>query len=164
LRGLFESASLETQYGSFFDQRYIDYLARNFDTIDRIHWRKFEGLTAEYFTKLGWRVEIGPGHGDEGVDIRVWPPDAAEDIPPAILIQCKRQKDTIEKVVVKALYADVLHEKAESGLIVTTSRLARGAEKTCGARMYPVRQADRKQLRRWVERLRTSGTGVFLSE
>jgi restriction system protein len=139
LRGLFESASLDTQYGTFFDQRYIDYLARNFDAIDRIHWRKFEGLTAEFFSKEGWRVEIGPGQGDDGVDVRVWPRDVDVNSAPAILIQCKRQKETVGKVIVKSLYADVLHEKAESGLIVTTSRLATGAQKTSSARMYPVR-------------------------
>lgn len=164
LRGLFESASLDTQYGTFFDQRYIDYLARNFDAIDKIHWRKFEGLTAEFFNKEGWKVEIGPGQGDDGVDVRVWPRDADVNAAPAILIQFKRQKETVGKVIVKSLYADVLHEKAESGIIVTTSRLATGAQQTSSARMYPVRQADRKQLRQWIERLRTPGTGVFLSE
>ena len=60
LRDLFRSESLETKYGTFFDQRFIDYLSRNFRRIDEINWRKFEGLTGEYFDKVGFQVEIGP--------------------------------------------------------------------------------------------------------
>lgn len=164
LEALFKSASLETQYGTFFDQRYIDYLARNFERIDEMHWRKFEALTSEYFDKQGWRVEIGPGGNDDGVDIRVWAEDERPDAPPAILIQCKRQKEAIGKMVVKALWADVVHEEAKSGLIVTTSTLAPGAQKVCAAREYPVNKADRDVLRKWLQTMRTPGTGAFLSE
>lgn len=73
LEGLFRSESLNTQYGSFFDQRYIDYLNRNFYQIGDIHWRKFEGLTAEYFEREGFLVDIGSGRGDGGIDVRIWP-------------------------------------------------------------------------------------------
>lgn len=58
LGGLFKSAGLETQHARFFDQRYIDYLAKNFADIDRMHWRKFEGLTAEFFEREGFRVQL----------------------------------------------------------------------------------------------------------
>ena len=44
LSELFLSESFEAQYGTFFDQRFVDYLARNFRRIDEIHWRKFEAL------------------------------------------------------------------------------------------------------------------------
>lgn len=127
LTDLFKSESLETYYGTFFDQRFIDYLVSNFDSIDRMHWRKFEGLTAEFFERSGFYVEIGPGRNDDSVDARVWPKEAEKHQPPTMLIQCKRQKEKIEKVVVKALYADILVEQAQSGLIVTTSRLSPGA-------------------------------------
>src|SRR5262249_1711978 len=45
LRDLFTSESLETRYGAFLDQRFIDYLDRNFDAADKMNWRKFEGLS-----------------------------------------------------------------------------------------------------------------------
>ena len=62
LEDLFRSEGLDTQYGRFVDQRYIDYLHRNFQDIDRINWRKFEGITGEYFDRQGFNVEnrIGP--------------------------------------------------------------------------------------------------------
>ena len=155
LTGLFKSAGLETQHAKFFDQRYIDYLAGNFPEIDRMHWRKFEGLTAEFFEREGFRVQLGPGSNDGGVDVRVYPADAQPDLPAMILVQCKRQKAKIEKTLVKAVYADVLDEGAGSGLIVTTSMLSPGAEATRTARNYPVEAADRATLRTWLDKLRS---------
>ncbi len=160
LQELFDNEGLSPMYGTFFDQRYIDFLNRNFDTIDKINWRKFEGLTAEYFDRLGFGVDIGPGRNDDGVDVRVWPSAEAKDAPPAIIVQCKRQKQQISKVVVKALYADVVSMEAQSGLIVTTSKLSPGAKSVCAARKYPLHEADRTLVRAWVEEMRKPGLGV----
>lgn len=163
LEGLFNEASLKTSYGTFFDQRYIDYLAKNFGRIDQIHWRKFEGLTAEYFNREGFEVEIGPGQNDDGVDVRVW--GKSDGIAkPLILIQCKRQKEKINKMVVKSLWADVAFEKAESGLVVTSSTFSPGASKVCRARGYPIKEANRNTLKKWLNELKSPGTGIFLEE
>jgi restriction system protein len=160
LAALSHEEGLDAQYGNFFDQRYIDFLHRNFDDIDRIHWRKFEGLTAEFFTREGFSVEVGPGRNDEGVDVRVWPSTADEGKPPSLIIQCKRQKGAVDKVVIKALYADVAYERAEAGLLVTTARLAPGARKVCEARAYPVSEVDRETLRTWIGKMHVPGAGV----
>lgn len=165
LKDLFESENLEPLYGDFVDQRYIDYLHRNFDKIREINWRKFEGLTAEYFSRLGYRVELGPGRNDGGVDIRVWKEKGDEGFPPNILVQCKRYNKTkIDRVVVKALWADVMHEKADSGLIVTTSKLSDGAKNDCSARAYPISEVCSDTLFDWVKEMRLPNKGVFLSE
>lgn len=164
LNDLFRSESLETYYGSFLDQRFIDYLSRNYDDIDQINWRKFEALTAEFFDRLGFRVEIGKGRNDDNIDVRVWPTAEAKNHPPALLVQCKRQKREVEKVVVKALWADISHEGAKSGLIVTTSALSPGAEKVCTARSYPIEQANRKTLVTWVQAMRSPGSGIIFGE
>ena len=163
LKDLFENEGLNPMFGKFIDQRYIDFLHRNFEAIDRINWRKFEGLTAEFFDRAGFRVALGAGRNDDGIDVRVWPASNLGEVPPAIIVQCKRQKATVEKVVVKALYADVLAEGAKSGLIVTTARLSRGARKVCVAREYPISEADRSSLRDWIKRLRSPGAGWLLS-
>lgn len=155
LSGLFRSAGLETRHAQFFDQRYIDYLSQNFDDLDRMHWRKFEGLTAEFFRREGFSVQLGPGTNDGGVDLRIYPVDASSELPPMILVQCKRQKAKIEKTLVKAVYADVLNEKASSGLIVTSSIFSPGAETVRTARNYPVDFADRNSLRIWLDKLRS---------
>jgi restriction system protein len=162
LSELFESESLQTQYGHFFDQRFIDYLYRNFTDIDAIHWRKFEGLTGEYFSREGFHVQLGPGRDDDGIDARIWPKEDTRNQPPAIVIQCKRQKEKVSKVIVKALWADVIDAKAGSGLIVTTSTLSPGARKVCRARGYPIQAADRETLRTWIRAMRSPGAGVFM--
>ena len=89
---LFRSERLKSPHGEFFDQRFVDFLAANFDDIDEINWRQFEGLAAEFFNRSGYGVRLGPGRGDDGVDIRLWPSDADDgDTKPAVtLVQCKR--------------------------------------------------------------------------
>lgn len=162
LEGLFARESLEASHGTFFDQRFIDYLVANFDKIDSINWRKFEGLTAEYFTRLGYEVKIGPGRNDGGIDVRAWKFTTETIHPPLILVQCKRQKDKVDKTVVKALWADVIDEKAASGLVVTSSGLSPGADAVRLARSYPIDVADRATLKDWLLQLKTPGTGIFL--
>ena len=67
-------------------------------------------------------------------------------------------------MVLKALYADVLHEHAESGLIVTTTRLSPGATTVCTARAYPIEQVDRGGLYKWLTLMKSPGTGVFMGQ
>jgi restriction system protein len=165
LEELFSSERLESPHGTYFDQRFANFLAANFDAIDRMHWRQFEGLAAEYFNGEGFAVELGPGRGDGGVDIRLWPNDESkESAPAAVLIQCKRQQTKISNTVVKALWADVTVERADSGLIVTTSGFSPSAQAVRTARNYNIKEAQRDTLKSWVESLRSPGTGVFLAE
>lgn len=164
LNALFQSESLETYHGSFLDQRFIDYLSQNFSDIHKINWRKFEGLTCEFFERLGLHVEIGKGRDDDNIDARIWPTEETSNQPPTLLVQCKRQRRKIGKVVVKALWADIAQESAESGLIVTTSTLSPGAQKVCTARGYPIVQADRKTLQTWIKAMRTPTSGIILGE
>jgi restriction system protein len=164
LAELFESEKLETPHGEFFDQRFVDFLSHNFQSIDQINWRKFEGLTCEFFHRIGLDVEIGKGRNDESVDARIWAKGKRTKKPPLILVQCKRQKDKVGKVVVKALYADVIHAKAKLGLVVTSSALSPGARKVCSARSYPVIESNRDTLKKWIGAMRTPYSGIFLGE
>ncbi|MFD2415037.1 restriction endonuclease [Amycolatopsis pigmentata] len=161
LTSLFESQALN---GDRFDQRYIDFLSVNLDEIDRINWRQFEALCAEYFSRQGLHVQLGPGANDNGVDIRVWPQEGNVDAPPLILIQCKRQRVRVSKTVVKALWADVSFEEAKMGLIATTSDLEPGAKMVRETRGYPVDIANRDAIREWIAKLRTPRTGLFLPD
>lgn len=163
LKHLFETENLLPQYGTFFDQRFIDYLHRNFSDIRKMNWRQFERLTAEYFDNEGFTVQLGPGRNDGGVDIRIWPRGEHETKPPLILIQCKRTKDDVELEVLTSLYAHVDWEHKKSGehtttgLIVTTARLAPGAEEVRVARSYPITVAEQENLRKWISQLRQPG-------
>ncbi|MCL7493202.1 restriction endonuclease [Streptomyces sp. MCA2] len=162
LSELFSTESVMASYGRFFDQRFVNYLAANYDAVGTIHWRKFEGLVAEYFHRAGFQVEIGPGRNDNGVDIRVWGASLAADVsPPTLLIQCKRVRREIDKVVVKALAADVAWDGAQQGLLVATADWSPGAREVVRTRSYPVAEVNRAALQLWLEEMRIAGNGVW---
>lgn len=160
LAALFAGTAQSPEEGKFIDQRYIDYLSVNGVKLGEVHWRKFEELTAEYYDRHGYRVEIGPGRNDDGVDLRVWKPSATPTDSPLCIVQCKRHKEKIDKVTVKGLHADVEHEGASFGVIVTTSELSPGARTTIDARGYSIQEVNRAGLKDWLAALRTPGTGI----
>jgi restriction system protein len=162
LANLFKSETLPVPEGQYFDQRFINYLAGKPELIDDINWRQFEGFAAEWLSRSGYDVELGPGRGDEGVDVRAWRKGEEGDLPPALIVQCKRQKTKTSKVVIKALWTDVVHEGADAGLLVTTSDISPGAQNTVNARAYPITTANRAEVKRWLQEMRRPATGCIL--
>jgi len=162
LANLFKSEALPVDSNTFVDQRFINYLSKHLDLLGSINWRQFEGLTAEWLSRQNYRIELGKGRNDGGIDVRAWRTDAPPHSPPAILVQCKREQRKIGKVIVKALWADVFHEQAKSGLIVTTNNISPGAEKVVNARTYPITTANRKQVGDWIMAMRKPAAGIIL--
>ena len=56
LADLFSTESIPRSDGAYIDQRYIDFLAAQPEKIARMHWRNFERLTAEFFSRLDYEV------------------------------------------------------------------------------------------------------------
>ena len=160
LNDLFASERLPTNEGAFFDQRFINYLGSQPERLRDIHWRQFEGLTAEWFQREGYQVDLGPGRNDGSIDLRMWNADAEPGAPPAIIVQCKRQSRKVERVVVKALYADMLYQQAATGMIVTTSDISPGAASDISARAYPITTANNTQVHAWLHAMRQPDAGV----
>lgn len=159
LADLSDSEGVVAMHGTFFDQRFINYLARDIDRIDTMNWRKFEALIAERFLRIGFRVELGPGRGDGGVDIRVW---AQGDESALTIIQCKRQRSSVPQVVVKALASDVAWIGADHGLVVTSSRVSPSAERVIEARSYPVEVVERGAISKWLAELSRPSSGLWM--
>lgn len=162
LSNLFESELLPVGKGEFFDQRFINYLSRWPDLLQEINWRQFEGLAAEWLSRNGYEIKLGAGRNDGGIDVRAWRKGEGLENPPAVIVQCKREKRKIGKVVVKALWADVYEERADSGLIVTTNDISPGAVKMVEARAYPVTTANRTEVQRWIHAMREPKAGLIL--
>jgi restriction system protein len=162
LTSLFESERLPIAGSGFFDQRFVNYLSGRPDLLKEINWRQFEGLAAELLMRSGYDVELGPGRDDGGVDIRAWNAGVKPDNPPVLIVQCKRERRKIGKVVVKALWADVCAERADAGLIVTANDISPGAAKVVEARAYPVTVANHSQVLRWLVAMRKPAAGVVL--
>ena len=159
LTSLFNGNKKAPEGGAFIDQRFIDYLHANQGKLGAMHWREFEKLTAEFYAREGYKVELGPGSGDGGVDVRVWNEGDVNDTPLCI-VQCKRQKDKVEQVIVKGLYTDVQDEKAQYGVLVTTSELTPSAKAVIATRGYPIEEINKNKLGEWLTKLRTPGTGI----
>lgn len=162
LSSLFKESEAPTPTGAFIDQRFIDYLNANLDSVSTIHWRQFERLVAEYMRRQGYSVELGPGVNDDNIDIRVWSAAPQPGQSPLMIIQCKRWREKIGKIIVKALWADVQATSAMRGLVATTSALSDGATSTIRARGYGIDVADHNAIREWLTAMRTPETGVTM--
>lgn len=148
LSDLFEKEIKPQNEAIHFDQEFINYLKENDESIEKMHWRNFERLIAEFFNKIGYTVSLGPGTNDGGIDIRVHNSEMKESGPPLIIVQCKRYSsgNTVEISTVKAFYSDLLFEGAERGLIATTSRVARGGHSVISARNYNIDIAESQEV------------------
>jgi restriction system protein len=132
---------------AFLPQSILDYLAVNQSKIETNHWRNFERFCADFFQRIGYNVQLGPGSKDGGIDIRAF--DTSNNQNPKLIIQCKRHsKDNKVKIdVVKAFYTDVSFENAEHGIIITTSYIESGGKKVSKARNYPLRFIENEQVK-----------------
>lgn len=81
-------------------------------------------------------------------------PDVAADVARDILAERSRLLAT----------AQTSHDVDRTiRLIATTSTLEPGASRTLAARGYPIDIADRTAIRKWINELRSPGTGIFLA-
>jgi restriction system protein len=120
--------------------------------MEKMHWRNFERLATEFFHRLGYEVELGPGTKDGGRDIRIWTDKDARSGPPMLLVQCKRYKpgNVVGVETIKALWADVSFEGAEKGMIATTSTVSRGGQRLSEVRKWPMSFAQAGDVQRWA--------------
>lgn len=169
LNDLFESEDIppNTTSEHYFDQRYIDYLGAQPHEIERIHWRQFEFLTAEFFRRHGYLVTITPPRGDGGVDVIV--KREGEIVgPDLIVIQCRRyaRDNSVSLDEVKAFWTTVGEHGATKGLVVTTSRLTRGGRVFVEARKYRLSVVEGENVKKWINALssRTRATSQVADE
>ena len=154
LMDLFEKESIPRDKGEYIDQKFINYLQANPSKLEVMHWRNFERLTAEFFQRDGYQVKLGPGSNDGGIDVRVY--NSTDDSKPYIIIQCKRHKESnqVKIETVKSFYTDVEFEGAKMGLIATTSKVAVGGKKVVSIRKYPLKFAENKEIKDWVNKMK----------
>lgn len=130
----------------------IQYLAKNPDLLEKLHWRKFEELLDELLKAQGYETSLGPGTKDGGVDLRlIQRADFGEML---ILVQAKKhaphRKIQIEPI--RALYGCVEDEEANKGLLVSTSEFTRGAKNFALKHHYRIELIGPNELRDWLRR------------
>ncbi len=153
LSTLFNSESKPKSDDEYIDQKFINFLAANPSKLEFMHWRNFERLTAEFFKREGYKVELGTGGNDGGIDLRVY---NGNESSPYIIVQCKRNKELnqVKIETVKSFYTDVEFEGAKKGLIATTSKIALGGKKVCSIRKYPLEFAENAEIKQWVNKMK----------
>ena len=166
LSDLFESEEIPaaSEPGAHFDQRFIDYLLAQPGQLKKIHWRQFEFICAEYFSRNGYDVKVTPPRADGGIDVFARR-EGGTIGPELIVIQAKRLsgRNTVQIEDVKALWTDAEDHRATRALIVTTTRLPIGARKFCEARKYRISAVEGEEVAKWLENL-SRGVTVELGD
>lgn len=157
LDDLFKTEKAPPDPKTYFDQRFIDYLAAQPRDLDKIHWRQLERLAGEYFRRQSYEVTLGPARADGGKDVVAVKRDDVVG-PEMVLVQCKRYKEGNEVEIdeVKAFYQTMTDEGATRGLFATTSRLAAGARTYCDARQYRLKRAESENVQKWLAEMKTT--------
>ncbi|CAM4057184.1 restriction endonuclease [Cereibacter sphaeroides] len=130
------------------------------DDLYRLEWREYETLLARIFQSQGFDVELGPGRGDEGVDIRLIQRDPIGDI--VTLVQAKKYGagNKIDQTQVAALYGIQQSEDANFSMFVTTSAYAPVAKRFSAREKVQGRLAlkDSSHVAEWC---RTATDGII---
>jgi hypothetical protein len=94
------------------------------DRLQRLNWREFEILLFRLFQNQGFEAVLGPGKGDEGVDLRLVQRSPLGDV--LTFVQAKRYRADrpVKLPEVQALYGAAQFDRADKALFVTTSDYA----------------------------------------
>jgi len=124
-----------------------------------LHHRKFEEFLAALFRDLGYDVELGPGSGDGGVDVRLM--TRTDTGPFLILVQAKKYAPhrpiTLEPV--QALFGAVETEKASQGILVSTSGFQPAARQFANAAPYRIQLAGPQEIQQWLLKIINRDSG-----
>lgn len=102
------------------------------EDLHRLGWRDFEILVARTLQTQGFQVELGPGRGDGGVDIRLLQRDPLGDIMTLVQVKKYAEKNSIGLEAVAALHGVATVEKSDRSLFVTTSSYQPAARNFAG--------------------------------
>jgi hypothetical protein len=128
----------------------ITYLAKHPDKMQDMDPRKFEELVASILRAKGYDIILTPATRDGGFDMRAF---HKNDVGVFLtLIECKRYlpDKRVPVSVVRGLYGVTEHERATSGLIVTTSSFTKDAKTFRDEHKHRIQLADQTDLQAWL--------------
>ena len=126
-------------------------ILENKRSLQEIHWRDFEKLLGELLEKDGWLVQITRSSKDGGIDVIAKKSDYKLGEIKTIW-QAKKYKNESKVSLsdVRELSAIRESEGATKGIIVTTSKLTRGAIEWIQRDLYRLGYLDGSQIEAWV--------------
>jgi restriction system protein len=106
----------------------FEHFAKNPDHLARLEWRQYEEFLDAVFRNQGFRTELGSGTNDGGIDIRLY---QSQSLPQMItVVQAKKYRSRpINLDTVAALFGNAVANKANRGILATTSRFQPAAKK-----------------------------------
>jgi len=119
LSGLFDAAAIIRAFYLHADPE------QGLQTLATLTPRTFEKLIASLYSKMGYNVELTPSNSDGGKDIvasRVT--DGSSQV---LYVECKHYNGPVGVEVLRRLLGVVANARVTGGVLVTNSRLTRGA-------------------------------------
>ena len=99
-----------------------------------LQWREFEVLVYELLRNQGFKVELGPGRADGGIDIKMLQTDPIGDILTAVQIKKYRPDRAINLQAVQALHGAAVADGIPRTAFVTTSSYSPSAKRFANRR------------------------------
>ncbi|WP_210246638.1 restriction endonuclease [Rhizobium sp. RU20A] len=151
---------IEEDTSDVYEELYAHFANRPED-LHRLHWRDFEVLLFRIFQNQGFKAELGPGSGDDGVDLRLWQRDPIGDV--LTVVQAKRyaQGNKVNLTEVAALQGVADAERADRALFVTTSSYLPVARRFTARIERPLFLAERNDIVAWCAQ---AANGVVLDK
>ena len=116
------------------DEELYGYFRGRPDALGNLHWRDFEKIIAALMESQGYQVELGPGSGDGGVDVRLLQRDPIGDVMTLVQVKRYRENRRIHLEAVQALHGAVAADGASKGMFVTTSTYSPSAKRFAARR------------------------------
>ena len=126
-----------------------EYFSKNWEQLTRLHWREFEMVVSELLQAQGFEAELGPGHADGGVDIRMLRRDPIGDILTVVQVKKYDPKNPISLEAVQALHGVKEAEGADKSMFVTTSRYLPSATKFASRENVQMQLYVSDDVRKW---------------
>jgi restriction system protein len=132
------------------DRELLAKIARTPSLVYGVDPRKFEELTAELFSTLGYEVELTPKSKDGGRDLHVAKKGPLGSL--LFYVECKRWAPhrPVKVGLVRQLHGTVQADRATAGLMVTTSTFSRGARQFQSSISRQLLLADYLEFQGWM--------------
>ncbi|MFW0778194.1 MAG: restriction endonuclease [Rickettsiales bacterium] len=141
--------SLVTEDTSDVYEELYSHFITNPDDLHKLEWRDFEILLFRIFQNHGFKAILGPGRGDEGVDIRLWQEDPLGDILTVVQAKKYAAHRSIGQTDVAALFGVSKVENAQKALFVTTSNYAPVAKRFAARTSGVLELAEKEVIIDW---------------
>ena len=133
------------------DEELYSYFRGTPDALGNLHWRDFETIIAALMESQGYQVELGPGSGDGGVDVRLLQRDPIGDVMTLVQVKRYRGHRRIHLEAVQALHGAVAADGASKSMFVTTSTYSPSAQSFAARRNVPMTLHTTKDVQEWCK-------------